>query len=64
MNWKRRMSDKGNHLQEWVNVDKIFKCLETLKNQGHPEYQSFNVADFKEFEERCRNEGFLVDHER
>ena len=64
VNWKRRKSDKGNHLQEWVNVDKIFKCLETMKNLGHPEYQSFNVADFKEFEERCRNEGFLKEHER
>ena len=58
VSWKRRKSDKGNHLQEWVNVEKIFKCLETLKNLGHPEYQSFN-ADFREFEERCRNEGFL-----
>ena len=64
VNWKRRKSDKGNHLQEWVNVDKIFKCLETLKNQGHSEYQSINVADFKEFEERCRNELFLDEHER
>ena len=56
MNWKRRKSDKGSHLQEWINVEKVFKVLKTLKNLGHEEYQFFDESEFQEFVERCQIE--------
>ena len=39
INLKRKTSFKNNHLSEFVNVPKVFKCLDTLKDEGHPEYQ-------------------------
>ena len=54
--WKRRVKDKGNHLQEYVNVKKMFKALETLKKLGHPEYQFFKISEFNEFKEKCLSE--------
>merc|ERR1712155_418333 len=38
---KRKKEYKGTHLKEYVDVEKLHKALEMLKNSGHPEYQFY-----------------------
>ena len=53
---KRKQAYKSSHLQEWVNVEKIFRCLVLLKNFGHSEYQFYSPEDFTSYVSRCKVE--------
>ena len=53
---KRKLEYKNPHLQEYINVGKIFCALESLKQAGHSEYQFFEASNFDSYKERCRKE--------
>ena len=60
---KRKKSFKGSHLEEYINVSKIFKALSTLKKLGHGEYQYYEEKDKSEFQSLCLNEDNQVSNE-
>ena len=60
---KRKKSFKGSHLEEYINVSKIFKTLSTLKKLGHGEYQYYEEKDKSEFQSLCLNEDNQVSNE-
>ena len=53
---KRKQSYKSSHLQEWVDVEKVHRCLLLLKNFGHPEYQFYSPEDFDSYVSRCKKD--------
>ena len=53
---KRKQAYKSSHLQEWVDVEKVHRCLLLLKNFGHPEYQFYSPEDFNSYVSRCKVE--------
>ena len=53
---KRKQAYKSPHLQEWVDVDKVHRCLLLLKNFGHSEYQFYSPEDFNSYVSRCKVE--------
>ena len=53
---KRKKEYKGTHLKEYVDVEKLHKALEMLKNSGHPEYQFYEPSDFQSYARRCEEE--------
>ena len=57
---KRKQSMKNIHLQEYININKIYRALHLLKTFGHKYYQ-FDVDNEEDYRERClrdNNEGF------
>ena len=58
---KRKQSYKQSHLQEWVDIEKVHRCLLLLKNFGHKEYQFYTPEDWESYVSRCQDqdaEGF------
>ena len=51
---KRKKEYKNVHLNEYVDVEKIHRALETLKECGHSEYQFYESSDFNTYAERCK----------
>ena len=51
---KRKKEYKNVHLNEYVDVDKMHRALETLKKCGHPEYQFYEPSDYNTYAERCK----------
>ena len=51
---KRKKEYKNVHLNEYVDVHKMHRALETLKEYGHPEYQFYEPSDFNIYAERCK----------
>ena len=49
---KRKFSYKVYHRNEYINTDNIFKALQILKENGHPDYQNFD--DLSLYEKRCK----------
>ena len=47
---------KNVHLQEYVNIEKLFGALKLLKSFGHKYYQFDVVENIQDFEERCNIE--------
>ena len=41
-------------MNEYVDVDKMHRALETLKECGHPEYQFYEPSNFNTYAERCK----------
>ena len=44
---------KNVHLQEYVNIHKLFGALKLLKSFGHKYYQFDVVENIQDYEERC-----------
>ena len=42
---KRKLDYKNSHQQAYIDPKKIYKALEFLKSQGHPEYQFYEEYD-------------------
>ena len=60
---KRKQAMKNVHLQEYINVNKIYRALHLLKTLGHKYYQ-FDVDNEEGYRERClrdNKEGFETD---
>ena len=53
---KRKQTYKQSHLQEWVNVEKVHRCLLLLKNFGHKEYQFYTPEDLESYVSRCKED--------
>ena len=53
---KRKKSYKNSHLQEWVNVEKLRRCLKLLKEFGHQEYQFYSEESTETYIKRCKEE--------
>ena len=53
---KRKQAYKQSHLQEWVDVEKVHRCLLLLKNFGHKEYQFYTPEDLESYVSRCQEE--------
>ena len=53
---KRKQDYKQSHLQEWVDVEKVHRCLLLLKNFGHKEYQFYTPEDLESYVSRCQEE--------
>ena len=53
---KRRQQYKNCHLQEFVDVEKVHRCLNILKKLGHPEYQFYSQEAFETYVSRCKQE--------
>ena len=53
---KRKKSYKNSHLQEWVNVEKLRRCLKLLKEFGHKEYQFYSEESTESYIKRCKEE--------
>ena len=51
---KRKKEYKNVHLNEYVDVEKMHRALETLKEYGHPEYQFYEPSDFNIYAQRCK----------
>ena len=51
---KRKQEYKNVHLNEYVDVEKMHRALETLKKCGHPEYQFYEASDYNTYAERCK----------
>ena len=51
---KRKKEYKNVHLNEYVDVGKMHRALETLKEYGHPEYQFYEPSDYNTYAERCK----------
>ena len=51
---KRKKEYKNVHLNEYVDVEKMHRALEILKECGHPEYQFYEPSDFNNYAERCK----------
>ena len=43
---------KNTHNHAYVSVEKIYKALQYLKDNGHPEYQFYD--DFNVYKKRCQ----------
>ena len=50
---KRKKNMKNVHLQEYVNVHKLFGALKLLKSFGHKYYQFDVVENIQDYAERC-----------
>ena len=53
---KRKQAYKQSHLQEWVDVEKVHRCLLLLKNFGHKEYQFYTASEVEEYVSRCKQD--------
>ena len=53
---KRKQAYKSSHLQEWINVEKIHRCLLLLKNFGHKEYEFYSPEHFSSYVSRCKQD--------
>ena len=51
---KRKKEYKNVHLSEYVDIEKMHRALETLKNYGHPEYQFYEPTDWNKYADRCK----------
>ena len=51
---KRKKEYKNVHLNEYVDVEKMHRALETLKECGHPEYQFYEPSDLNNYAQRCK----------
>ena len=54
MRIKRKKEYKNVHLSEYVDIEKMHRALETLKNSGHPEYQFYEPTDWNKYADRCK----------
>ena len=53
-------------MSEYVDIEKMHRALETLKNCGHPEYQFYKPTDWENYAERCKKddpEGYNILYE-
>ena len=51
---KRKMEYKNIHKESYVDPNKIYKALDYLKKNGHPDYQFYD--DFHSYEQRCKSD--------
>ena len=62
---KRKKGMKNTHKQEYVNCEKIIKCIERMKSMGNRFYQDVN-ASVEEYTKKCQeadDENFLYSSE-
>ena len=56
---KRKVEYKNSHREEYINVDKLYKAIDTLVQSGHPHYAGVDLLEFKdklEFANRLEND--------
>ena len=68
VNWKRKLSMKGSHIQAYVRADVLAKAVEKLKELKNPHYinidinQNFNIPE-EPFEEQPNDEMMEIEDE-
>merc|ERR1712020_646592 len=45
---KRKVEYKNSHREEYINVDKLYKAIDTLVQSGHPYYAGVDLLEFKD----------------
>ena len=43
-------------MSEYVDIEKMHRALETLKNCGHPEYEFYEPTDWNTYAHRCKED--------
>ena len=51
---KRKKEYKNVVLSEYIDIEKMHRALETLKNCGHPEYEFYEPTDWNTYAQRCK----------